>query len=120
MRFLLLVLSGIGMTVLLLWLSWAMYDRYISNPAAARPKVVISFQEDAYTQAIRIAQAAALAGKTADTSGEWFAVAGQWQQAAELMTVVPSVDRRHASAQTRLKFYRENSTYARRQAEARK
>ena len=113
-----MVLGGVGVTVLLLWLSWTTYDRYISNPAAIRPGVNVSFQDDAYAQAMRIAQAATFAGKTANGSGEWFAIAGQWQQAAELMTVVPKSDRRYKAAQARLKLYRSNGAYARRKGEA--
>lgn len=118
MRFFLLVLGGVSTTVLLLWLSWTTFDRYISNPAATRPGVNVSFQDDAYAQALRIAQTATFAGKTANSSQEWFAIAGQWQQAAELLTIVPKTDRRYKAAQTRLKLYRSNTAYARRKGEA--
>ncbi|NEQ28985.1 MAG: hypothetical protein F6K28_60600 [Microcoleus sp. SIO2G3] len=115
MRFFLLLVSGVGLTAGLLWLSWSMYDR-IANPAASQA-IVVSFQDDPYAQAMQLAADANLAGKRARTSTAWFAIANQWQQAADLMAVVPSSDDRHKAAQDRAAQYRRNSEYARRKAE---
>jgi hypothetical protein len=116
MRFFLLLLGGVGLTASLVGLSWTMYDRYISDTPASQV-MVVSFQGDPYAQAMRLAQDAALAGKRARSSTAWFAIANQWQQAADLMAVVPSSDSRHKAAQDRVTQYRRNSEYARRKAE---
>lgn len=116
MRFFLLLLSGIGLTASLLWLSWTMYDRYISDTPASQV-VTVSFERDPYAQAMELAEEANFAGKRARSSTDWFAIANQWQQAADLMAVVPNSDRRHKAAQDRAAQYRRNSDYARRKAE---
>lgn len=117
MRFFVLLLSGIGLTSLLLALSWTMYDRYISDTPASSV-MTVSFQGDPYVQAMELAAEANFAGKRARSSTAWFAIASQWQQAADLMAVVPDSDSRHKAAQDRAAQYRRNSNYARRKAEA--
>jgi hypothetical protein len=116
MRFWLLVLGGMTTIALLLALSWAMYDRYITNPPA-QPVIPVSFESDPYRQAIEIAKVAVAGATSADTSADWFEISSQWQQAADLMTVVPAGDSRYKDAQARIKTYRSNSEYARRKAE---
>ncbi|NJL20221.1 MAG: hypothetical protein HC895_04330 [Leptolyngbyaceae cyanobacterium SM1_3_5] len=117
MRFLSLLLSGIGLTASLLWLSWTMYDRYIADTPSSQVLAVV-FHGDPYAQAIELASEANFAGKRARSSTDWFAIANQWQQAADLMAVVPNTDDRHKAAQGRAAQYRRNSEYARRKAEA--
>lgn len=116
MRFFLLLLSGAGLTALLVGLSWTMFDRYISDTPASQV-LAVSFQGDPYVQAMELAAEANFAGKRARSSTDWFAIANQWQQAADLMAVVPSSDDRHKAAQGRAAQYRRNSEYARRKAE---
>jgi hypothetical protein len=126
----LLILGGVGVIVLLMALSQVIFDRYITNlgdenlgKETAQGAVVVplplSFDSDPFTQAIAIAESAVADGKTAQTSAEWFSLARQWQQASELMSVVPPADDRYASAQERTLLYRTNGEYARRQAETR-
>lgn len=116
MRFFLLLLSGIGLTSSLLWLSWTMYDRYLADTPSSQV-LAVSFQGDPYAQALELAAEANYAGKRARSSTDWFAIASQWQQAADLMAVVPKSDSRRNAAQNRSIQYRRNSEYARRQAE---
>ncbi|MBD2090597.1 hypothetical protein H6F67_12105 [Microcoleus sp. FACHB-1515] len=117
MRFSLLLLSGIGLTASLLWLSWTMYDRYISDTPSSQV-LAVSFQGDPYVKAMELAAEANFAGKRARSSTDWFEIANLWQQAADLMAVVPDSDNRHKAAQDRAAQYRRNSAYARRKAEA--
>lgn len=118
MRFLLLASGGVGTIALLLYVSWTMYDRYISNPPE-QPAIAVSFQSDPYDQAVAIAQIAVAKATTAETSADWFEISSQWQQAADLMSVIPAGDSRYKDAQARIKSYSSNSEYARRKAESR-
>ena len=71
---------------------------------------------DPFRQAVEIAGQAAIAGQTAQSSAEWIDLALQWQQAADLMAVVPPTDRRYKTAQNRVIFYRRNYKLAQQQA----
>jgi hypothetical protein len=74
-------------------------------------------EDDPFTKAVNLAQAAVEAGQTASTSAEWLALATQWQQASDLMALIPPEDDRYAIAQSRVEVYRQNSREALQQAE---
>ncbi len=75
-------------------------------------KFTVGQSEDAFASAVRIANVASTAGKTAKTPSEWLDLATQWQRAADLMGTVPNSHSRYSEAQTRTKLYREYSQSA--------
>ncbi len=75
---------------------------------------------DPFRQAVDIAGQAAVAGQTAQSSAQWLNLAVQWQQAADLMAVVPPTDRRYNTAQNRIIFYRRNYKLAQQLAKQRR
>lgn len=76
--------------------------------------------DDAFAAAVRIAEQASLAGKTANTRTQWLEIANHWQQASDLMAQVSEQDRRYKTAQNRKIVYRKNSESALRQVEKRR
>lgn len=74
--------------------------------------------EDAFTQAVRLANQAALDGQTAASYGEWLSLATRWQQASALMASVAQNHPRYTEAQIRVLSYRQNSEAALAQAHA--
>ena len=136
MRFWQLIVAGTGLTALLLLLSWSMYGRLtrLDNPAnrpgestansvattADNLTTAPSGQptQDPFTAAVQLAQDAVTLGETAKSPVEWFELSGQWQQASELMSIVPPEDDRYEVAQDRAKRYLDNSDYARQKAES--
>lgn len=72
---------------------------------------------DPFAQAVRLAQAAANEGLTAQTEAEWLALAEKWQEASNLMAQVAASDDRYQIAQDRTVRYQENSQAAQREAE---
>ncbi|MDJ1176850.1 hypothetical protein [Roseofilum capinflatum] len=72
---------------------------------------------DSFAQAVRLAQAAANEGLTAQTEQEWLALAQKWQEASDLMAQVSASDDRYQIAQDRTVRYQENSQAAQREAE---
>lgn len=124
MRFWQLLIGGIALTAVLIYISWRMYKEIAIEPpeppppsAASTFKAETSYGQDPFKEAIRIAQASVEAGKVAQTQTEWIAIAQQWQQAADLMTVVSPEDENYEMAQERITVYRNNSQYARQQAD---
>jgi hypothetical protein len=73
--------------------------------------------EDAFTQAVRIANQASADGKTAKTSIQWLEIAADWQRASDLMSQVSPSHSRYQEAQIRTKLYREYSETAQEEAE---
>ncbi|MDY7024469.1 MAG: hypothetical protein SWJ54_24485, partial [Cyanobacteriota bacterium] len=65
-----------------------------------------------FTQAVRLAQEAVVAGKTAQTAEEWSEIAEKWEKAADLMESVSSEFDRYETAQDRVSSYRLNSEAA--------
>lgn len=72
---------------------------------------------DAFLQAVRIAQAAVIGGREAETAEEWEELAEQWQQAADLMATVPENDENYDVAQDRVEMYENNVDIALSEAE---
>ena len=92
-----------------------------SAPAA---ETVITEQSDtpvdatsnAFVEAVRIAEQAAIDGQAASSAAEWLALAARWQEASDLMSEVPTDNEQYAIAQDRLKAYKANSEAALQQA----
>lgn len=73
---------------------------------------------DAFAEAVRMAEAAGMDGKTASTAAEWLDLAARWQKASDLMGDIPVGNEQYAIAQTRIKTYQANSKSALQQANA--
>lgn len=67
---------------------------------------------DPFAQAVRLANQAAVGGQTARSYREWIDLANRWQQAADLMMLVPVDHPRFTEAQERILSYRQNSKVA--------
>ena len=74
--------------------------------------------DDAFTEAVRLAQQAAIDGKTATDTAEWLALAAHWQRAADLMSDIPTGAQQYAVAQDRIETYQANSKAALQEAAA--
>lgn len=73
---------------------------------------------DAFAEAVRVAQQAAINGQTATAAAEWLALATSWQRAADLMGDIPPGAQQYAIAQDRIKTYQANSQAALQEAAA--
>lgn len=73
--------------------------------------------EDTFADAVRLANQASAAGKTATTPTQWLELAATWQRASDLMNQVLPSHRRYQEAQIRTKLYREYSKAAQKEAE---
>lgn len=110
-------------------LGWIVYDWWqlrfhpesipatLPAPTVTLPPSPV-FNGDAFNQGIRLANQAAFDGQTARTYGQWVALANRWQQAADLMAMIPPEHTRYTEAQTRVLGYRRNSEAALAQASA--
>ncbi len=137
------LLGGIGITLLLglgggaIW-QWGLQPRFLarssapaspptavtpaSSQAALSPPAVpaIAASADPFAEAVRLAEQATAAGKTAQLSAQWLELAARWQQASDLMATVPTQDPRYAVAQDRTQRYRQNSELALQEAQKRR
>ncbi|RUS96977.1 hypothetical protein [Trichormus variabilis] len=73
--------------------------------------------DDAFADAVRFANQASAAGKTATTSTQWLELAATWQRASDLMGKVPPNHSRYQEAKIRTKLYREYSEAAQKEVE---
>lgn len=118
-----LVMGGVTAMVLVA-LIWVAYSRYNTSrstqpiSSTATPSTTTDSGRDPFVEAVRIAERATDETKAADSQADWFAIEYQWQRAAELMADVPTEHDQYAIAQNRIDLYRNNSEYARQQAEA--
>lgn len=74
-------------------------------------------RSDKFADAVRLANQASSAGKTATTSAQWFELAAKWQRASDLMSQVPLNHKRYQEARIRTKLYKEYSKSAEKEAE---
>lgn len=72
--------------------------------------------DEAFVQAVRVAEKAWQEGKVANSESLWLDLATQWKKAADLMEKVPPNHPRFAIAQDRVGLYRQFSDEALRQA----
>lgn len=137
------IVGGLSLSLLLMLVGWAVHSwlgsklgqmtdqRVKTTPVSSssasetasvegKPtsQVAISSSLEPFTEAVRLAELAAARGQTAKSSAQWLDLATKWQQAADLMNVVPATDNRYKTAQSRAVLYRQNSEAA--QQEARK
>lgn len=137
------LVGGISVAVLLL-AGWALYSKLISTPTeqiqarttqpenssvnsistAAKPTVDAAngseksvSKSDPFASAVRLAEQASQEGQTASSQDDWRKLAQRWQEASDLMSSVPSSDRRYAVAQDRVNLYRQYSQSALQKAE---
>ncbi|MFK8182910.1 MAG: hypothetical protein AB8B99_06005 [Phormidesmis sp.] len=73
---------------------------------------------DAFAEAVRVANQAAVDGQTASTKAEWLDLAARWQKASDLMGNIPESNEQYAIAQDRITTYQQNSQAALQQATA--
>ena len=108
------------------WLNFSdLAQRSISeNIVSPSPSPTMKNSEDteakskeAFTQAVRLAQAAVAAGKNAKSREEWLAIAEKWQQAAQLMTSVSPNYSRYDVAVNRAELYQKYSDIARKESD---
>lgn len=84
-------------------------DQPKANNATAVP--------DAFAEAVRIADQAAIDGQTASTAAEWLDLAARWQRASDLMSEIPEDSEQYEIAQARIQTYKNNSTVVLQQAQ---
>lgn len=81
-------------------------------PVDTDQRVSIPPSDDPFAAAVRIANQASTAGKTATSSTQWLDLAARWQRASELMSTVPPNHSRYQEAQIRTKLYKKYSEAA--------
>lgn len=127
------IVGGASLSLLLLLVGWVLYDYWQNSlnpqpqgqsspspePVATSPTPAISPPpaSEPFAEAVRLAEQAAAAGKTAQSSVQWLEIATKWQQASELMAQVTPENDRYETAQDRVRLYRKNSEAAQNQAE---
>lgn len=128
------ILGGVALAVLVLLGGWAvlnsgMFQRLLASkepvpPPPANPNRVPSTastptpltSNEPFNEAVRLAQQAAEAGRTAQSSAQWLDIAAQWQRASDLMSRVSPSHPRYGVAQERIALYRQNSEAAQQEA----
>jgi hypothetical protein len=86
-------------------------------PKNATTIVTVSTSEEYFLAAVRIANDATLAGKSAKNKTQWLELAANWQRASDLMGKVQPDYNRYQEAQIRAKLYRQYSEVAQKEAE---
>jgi hypothetical protein len=121
-------MNGIGISLLLILIGWLLNSWWgskinvqLSNQAQnsqaeSSPKQRTALRSDAFAEAVRLAEQASIAGQNVQTAAQWLDVAAKWERASDLMSQVKPEDRRYKTAQNRMKFYRQNSEAAQKQA----
>lgn len=130
------ILATVGVCSLLL-LGWVVYaqlghkltnlmqsknsNSLTTNSKESSPRVAVNSLstpvEDAFGEAVRIANQASDGGKVAKTSTQWLELAAQWQRASDLMSMVPPNHSRYEEAKIRTQLYKEYSEIAKQEAE---
>lgn len=86
------------------------------QPSPIPSQTAILQPPDPFTMAVNRASNAAEMSQEANTKIEWEAVASQWQDAVELMKVVPAFHPNYGTARQKAIEYQDNANYARRVA----
>jgi|GEM_PF-325554 len=125
------IFSTASLSLLFLLLGWAFsntvgnkLNQQLTNqsqptqlPASFQKTFTSSRPSDPFSEAVRLAEKTSVAGQTAQTSAQWLDIAAKWQQASDLMAVVPSSYSRYQIAQNRMALYRQFSDVAKAQAQ---
>ncbi len=116
------ILLLVGLGIRTLWPNAADSDRAVTPRTAIAPSPTIETGRapitntsptiDPFAAAVRLAEAAAKEGQTAQTREQWEALAAKWQEASNLMAQVSASDTRYQVAQDRTVRYQENSNAA--------
>jgi hypothetical protein len=118
------IVGGVGSTIVVLALAWLVWDWWRlskqQNQQAPTPNPVVVQSDNDFAQAVFLAEEAANNGQSAQTAAQWLDLAAKWQRASDLMAKIPPEDARYATAQARVKQYRENSEIALQQAQSRR
>ena len=69
-----------------------------------------------FAEAVSLAENAAKAGQTANSSHQWLTIAANWQRASALMELVTPNHSHYSTAQNRVSLYRKNSKIAQQKA----
>jgi hypothetical protein len=121
-------MNGIGISLLLILIGWLLnswlgskINIQVSNQAQnsqaeSSPQQATALTSDPFAEAVRLAEQASSSGQTVQTAAQWLDVAAKWERASDLMNQVKPEDRRYKTAQNRMKFYRQNSEAAQKQA----
>lgn len=131
------LVGGVSLSILLIIIGWLISDwlepklnvlnvripaqapnstaKFSPVPSASSTPV-LSPASDPFVEAVRLAEQAAAAGKTVQTSAQWLDVAAKWERASDLMSAVKPEDPRYKTAQDRMKLYRQFSEVAQKQA----
>lgn len=130
------IVSGVSLCLLLGGVGWLLYKQLAlqvtpqlslqllgatdrpSSTSTALPTP--SPTPDPFAEAVRLAEQAAAAGQTVQTSAQWLDVAAKWERASDLMNAVKPEDERYETAQDRVIQYRQNSEAAQAQARRRR
>lgn len=135
------IAGGAGLSVAVLLLGWATYDWMMASrlqgqdrfpetgataqesPDAQTPTSTAQpvsdsseVEEDAFAQAVMLAEEAVADGQNAETPAEWLELASRWQRASDLMGEISPDDSRYPTAQNRKEMYRQNREQALNQA----
>ncbi|NEN95963.1 MAG: hypothetical protein F6J94_01955 [Moorea sp. SIO1F2] len=125
------VVIGLGLGLLLILVGWLLNDWFgreikshyptqadhsATDPANSYSSGSSSQPPDPFTEAMRLAQEAAAAGQSVETSAQWLDVAAKWERASNLMETVKPDDQRYQIARYRVILYRKNSEEAQKQA----
>lgn len=123
------IMGGIGFSLLVVMVGLAVYkspllkewqqpDRATAPSSNAQAEASLAPEStEAFADAVRLAEQASAEGKVAKTSAEWLVIAAKWQQASDLMAVVPPDHPRYKTAQNRRALYSSYSATAQAEAE---
>jgi hypothetical protein len=113
------IVGGASLCLLVVMVGWALKYRLgiqwspaqtVSAPELApeeSPAVPAAVAQDAFVQAVRLAEQASIDGQTAETAADWLDLAARWQRASDLMAEVPPDDSRYKTAQDRVILYQQ-------------
>jgi hypothetical protein len=122
--------SALGFCLLLSlgWMIYAQFGEQVKNLVqlensrnsaignTSQTKSASDKSEDSFAEAVRIANQASAAGKTATTSTQWLELAAMWQRASDLMAGVSPEYSRYQEAKIRTQLYRKYSETAQQEA----
>jgi hypothetical protein len=127
------ILGGMFLTSALLLAGWGVYNsspihggrRFLlisesetaktqpaSNQQQTNSKETVNRNGEPFAVAVRLAEQAAQASLTAQTSDEWRKISEMWREASTLMGAVPQTHPRYEVAQNRTTVYRQNQASA--------
>ncbi|WP_066377378.1 hypothetical protein [Anabaena sp. CA = ATCC 33047] len=119
---------GLGLLLTLGWVVYTQFGEQLKNLVQLentnsfatantnRTKTEADKSHDSFAAAVRIANKASVAGKTATSSTQWLELAAMWQRASDLMNAVPPTHSRYQEAKIRSQLYKKYSETAQKEA----